>query len=338
IARNRLSGEFEPLVKEVNLQLNCFEKGLVKEMKDDLNYVTSLDDEFDEKSLILDIQKEFFKTRFESVKSESHSHVYENEIFEQDSSLENDNCCLKKTIYELSKQVDDVKDEMTKRCAQYEKDFAKPEAHCISLKLKSQNKSLTSVQNGQVLSNKSNEAKIKFDTEDLETINIELEYSAYEVVKAFYLDVIHLQFQMEECHKILTERVDWANPKGDQGSCHALLISKMKAASYPDFGLDLLVPEQMWIDDVCTYEVSAKYGISYWWFTRQKFYIDRHDSPSRRKEVRTHMQILSVVRIKAYSRYGYDYLSEIVLQRADHQERKIAKKDFKNLYLLASIY
>ncbi|GKB54330.1 hypothetical protein Tco_0905083 [Tanacetum coccineum] len=33
------------------------------------------------------------------------------------------------------------------------------------------------VQNGQILSNKSDEAKIKFDTEDLETINIELEYS-----------------------------------------------------------------------------------------------------------------------------------------------------------------
>ncbi|GJX67526.1 hypothetical protein Tco_0303253 [Tanacetum coccineum] len=198
---------------------------------------------------------------------------------------------------------------------------------------------------------------------------------AYEVVKAFYPDVIHLQFQMEECHKMLTDRVDWANPEGDQvrinvnrplplggppghvtiqtefffnkdleylrygskGSCPALSISKMKAASYPDFGLELLVPEQMWIDDVCTYDVSAKYGISHWWFTRQKFYIDRHDSPSRRKEVRTHMRILSVVRIKAYSRYRYDYLSEIVLRIADHQEHKIAEKypsDFKDLNLL----
>ncbi|GKB33148.1 hypothetical protein Tco_0872549 [Tanacetum coccineum] len=133
---------------------------------------------------------------------------------------------------------------------------------------------------------------------------------AYEVVKALYPDVIHL-------HK---------------GSCHALSISKMKAAGYPDFGLELLVPEQMWIDDVCTYDVTAKYGISHWWFTRQKFYIDRHDSLSRQKEVRTHIQILSVVRIKAYSRYGYDYLSEIVLRRADHEEHTIAKKDFKNLY------
>ncbi|GKC67021.1 monodehydroascorbate reductase [Tanacetum coccineum] len=198
----------------------------------------------------------------------------------------------------------------------------------------------------------------------------DFEGQAYEVVKSFYPDVIQLQFQMEECHKMLTEQVDWANPEGDQvrinvnrplplggppghvtiqtefffnkdleylrygskGSCPALSISKIKAASYPDFGLELLVPEQMWIDDVCIYDVSAKYGISHWWFTRQKFYIDRHDSPSCQKEVRTHMRILSVVRIKAYSGYGYDYLSEIVLRRADHQEHKIAEKDFKNLY------
>ncbi|GJZ83618.1 putative ribonuclease H-like domain-containing protein [Tanacetum coccineum] len=154
---------------------------------------------------------------------------------------------------------------------------------------------------------------------------------------------------MEECHKMLTAQVDWTIPEGDHvridvnrplplsgppghGSNPALSISKMKAASYPDFGLELLVPEQMWIDDVCTYGISAKYGISYWWFNRQKFYINRHDSPSRRKDVRTHMRILSVVRIKAYSRYGYDYLSKIVLRRANFQEYTIAEKDFKNMY------
>ncbi|GJZ38307.1 hypothetical protein Tco_0584498 [Tanacetum coccineum] len=128
---------------------------------------------------------------------------------------------------------------------------------------------------------------------------------AYEVVKAFY---------------------------PDQGKQSALSISKIKAASYPDFGLELLVPEQIWIDDVCTYDIRAKYGISHWWFNRQKFNIDRHDSPSRRKDVRTHMRILSVVRIKAYSRYRYDYLSEIVLRRAYFQEYTIAEQDFKNLY------
>ncbi|GKC74068.1 hypothetical protein Tco_1119951, partial [Tanacetum coccineum] len=87
------------------------------------------------------------------------------------------------------------------------------------------------------------------------------------------------------------------------GSRPALSISKMKATRYPDFGLELLVPKQMWIEDVCTYDISVKYGISH-----------------------------CVVRIKAYSRYGYDYLSEIVLRKADFQEHTIAKKDFKNLY------
>ncbi|GKE18662.1 hypothetical protein Tco_1426239 [Tanacetum coccineum] len=175
---------------------------------------------------------------------------------------------------------------------------------------------------------------------------------------------------MEECHKMLTDQVEWTNPEGAQvrvdvnrplpfggppghvtiqtqlffnkdleylrygskGSSPTLSISKMKAARYLDFGLELLVPEHMWINDVCTYDISATYDISHWWFNRQKFYIDRHDSPSCRKEVRTHMLILSVIRVKAYSRYEYDYLSEIVLRRADFQEHTIAEKDFKNLY------
>ncbi|GKA43001.1 hypothetical protein Tco_0735661 [Tanacetum coccineum] len=92
---------------------------------------------------------------------------------------------------------------------------------------------------------------------------------------------------------------------GSKGNSPTLSISKMNAASYPDFGLELLVSEQMWIDDVCTYDISVKYGISHWLFNRQKFYIDRHDSLSHRKEVRTHMWIL---------------------------KHTIAEKDFKNLY------
>ncbi|GJU10699.1 hypothetical protein Tco_1133095 [Tanacetum coccineum] len=135
---------------------------------------------------------------------------------------------------------------------------------------------------------------------------------------------------MEKCHKMLRDQVDWANPKGDQvrinvnrplpldgppghvtiqiefffnkdleymrfgnkGSMPVFSVSKMKDARYPDFGLEMLVPEQMWIEDVCTYDISDKYGIAHW----------------------------------------YDYLSEIVLRRADFQEHTIAKKYFKNVY------
>ncbi|GKB92047.1 hypothetical protein Tco_0964319 [Tanacetum coccineum] len=185
-----------------------------------------------------------------------------------------------------------------------------------------------------------NWASALVSTSETPAENSLLTKTAYEVVKTFFPDVIHLQFQIEKCHKMLTDQVNWINPEGDQvrfdvkrplplgglpghetiqthfffnkdleylrygikGSSPTLSISKMKAAMYPDFGLELLVLEQI------------------------------HDSLSRQKEVRIHMRIFSVVKIKAYSRYGYDYLSEIVLRRADFQEHTIAEKDFKNLY------
>ncbi|GJS28154.1 hypothetical protein Tco_0488774 [Tanacetum coccineum] len=36
----------------------------------------------------------------------------------------------------------------------------------------------------------------------------DLESPTYEIVKVFHPDVVHLQFQMEECHKLLTDQVD----------------------------------------------------------------------------------------------------------------------------------
>ncbi|GJY52223.1 hypothetical protein Tco_0443070 [Tanacetum coccineum] len=82
----------------------------------------------------------------------------------------------------------------------------------------------------------------------------------------------------------------------------ALSISKMKAAYYPDVGLEQMVPDQMWIEEECKYDVAAMYGISHWWFQRQRFYIDRHTS------------------------------EEIILRRADLKEYVIAERDFKYLY------
>ncbi|GJZ74783.1 hypothetical protein Tco_0639248, partial [Tanacetum coccineum] len=112
----------------------------------------------------------------------------------------------------------------------------------------------------------------------------------------------------------------------------ALSISKMKAAYYHDVGLEQMVPDQMWIEEECKYDIAAMYGISHWWFQRQRFYIDRHTSEGDRRAVRTHMRILSVVRIEVFSLYGYDYIKKIVLRRADLKEYTIAKRDFKYLY------
>ncbi|GKF47040.1 hypothetical protein Tco_0136842 [Tanacetum coccineum] len=77
----------------------------------------------------------------------------------------------------------------------------------------------------------------------------------------------------------------------------ALSISKMKAAYYPDVGLEQLVPDEFWITEECKYDIAAMYGISHWWFQRHRFYIDRFSSEGDRRAVRTHMCILSVQRI-----------------------------------------
>ncbi|GJX50539.1 hypothetical protein Tco_0277384 [Tanacetum coccineum] len=91
---------------------------------------------------------------------------------------------------------------------------------------------------------------------------------------------------------------------GDKERKTALSISKLKAAHYPNFGLEEL-----------------------------EFYITRHGAPSDRRTVRSYMRILSVISLKTYERYGYTYLREIVIRRADYNEYKISEANFKNLHL-----
>lgn len=101
---------------------------------------------------------------------------------------------------------------------------------------------------------------------------------------------------MEECHKMFNDILDegimkynYSNPLPLGGSpghvtiqadfffnkdleylrfgsrqCEsALSINKMKAAHYPDIGLEQLVPDGMWISQECDSDVSASLGISH---------------------------------------------------------------------------
>nr|GFA14424.1 hypothetical protein [Tanacetum cinerariifolium] len=91
----------------------------------------------------------------------------------------------------------------------------------------------------------------------------DLEGLAFEIVKVFHPDVIHLQYQMEKCHKLLTDSVDDPILRHN-GRRPALSILKMKAAYYPDAGLEQMVSDQFWIEAECKYDIAAMYGISHW--------------------------------------------------------------------------
>nr|GEV66276.1 integrase, catalytic region, zinc finger, CCHC-type, peptidase aspartic, catalytic [Tanacetum cinerariifolium] len=155
----------------------------------------------------------------------------------------------------------------------------------------------------------------------------DLECPVFEIINVFHPNVIHLQYQMEECHKLLTDSVDdsilmhnvskplpLGGPPGQvtiqsdfffnkdleylrydsKGSRPELSISKMKATYYPDAGLEQMVPNQMWIEEECKYDIAAI--------------------------------------IEFFSMYGYDYIKKIVLRHVDLNEHVIAERDFKYLY------
>nr|GEV01898.1 E-beta-farnesene synthase [Tanacetum cinerariifolium] len=138
----------------------------------------------------------------------------------------------------------------------------------------------------------------------------DLEGPAFEIIKVFHPDAIHLKYQIEECHKLLTDSVDdsilrhsvskplpLGGPPGQvtiqsdfffnkdleylrygsKGSRLVLSISKIKVAYYPDIGLKQMVLDQIWIEEECKYDIAAI--------------------------------------IEVFSMYGYDYMKKIVLRR-----------------------
>ncbi|GJY00892.1 hypothetical protein Tco_0359044 [Tanacetum coccineum] len=151
---------------------------------------------------------------------------------------------------------------------------------------------------------------------------------------------------MEECHVLLIDQIDLMNPEGNRvmhdiskplplggppGQKECFVNIQAETGYYLEFGLEELVPS-LWIESERDYDISAAYGISHWWFNRKEFYISRYSAPFNRSAVRPHMRILSIVSLKTYSRYGYTFLKEIVLRRADYKEYKISEADFKNLH------
>nr|GEW11912.1 hypothetical protein [Tanacetum cinerariifolium] len=147
----------------------------------------------------------------------------------------------------------------------------------------------------------------------------DLEGPAFEIIKVFHPDVIHLQYQMEEFHKLLTDSVDdsilrhnVSKPLPLGGPPGQVIIQSdfffNKDLEYLRYdSKEQMVPDQIWIDEECKYDIVVI-------------------------AVRTHMRILSVVRIEVFSMYGYDYMKKIVLRRADLNEHVIPEQDFKYLY------
>nr|GEW15355.1 retrovirus-related Pol polyprotein from transposon TNT 1-94 [Tanacetum cinerariifolium] len=87
----------------------------------------------------------------------------------------------------------------------------------------------------------------------------DLKGPAYEIVKVFHPDVIHLQYQMEECYKLMTDRVDDPILRHNQGPPTCTVLLEDEGGILSDAGLAQMVPDQFWIEEECKYDIAAMY-------------------------------------------------------------------------------
>ncbi|GKE21278.1 hypothetical protein Tco_1432790 [Tanacetum coccineum] len=167
----------------------------------------------------------------------------------------------------------------------------------------------------------------------------------YELLKGACTRSIELKYNIEECFKALTDKLDWTNPeedrcpfdltkplplKGHPGGLtvaaeyffnndleflkssdpeklYTTSITKTKAARYEIVGIEDMVPT-LWSATKVRYNKDAERGIKHWGEKRQL--------------------CVSVKKL-----HGYGHLEEIAVRRADRQVYKFKEGDFVDLYL-----
>ncbi|GJZ92124.1 hypothetical protein Tco_0664189 [Tanacetum coccineum] len=142
----------------------------------------------------------------------------------------------------------------------------------------------------------------------------------YNLLKGTCTSRIELEYNMEECYKALTDKLDWNNPEGDPcpfdltkplplkdpEKKYTTSITKTKAARYEIMGIKDMVPT-LWST---TKVGSGIVGIEYMVPT-----------------------LLSVVSVSVKKLHGYGYLEEILVRIVDRQVYKFKEGNFVDLHL-----
>ncbi|GKC77746.1 hypothetical protein Tco_1128520, partial [Tanacetum coccineum] len=162
---------------------------------------------------------------------------------------------------------------------------------------------------------------------------------AFRHLKGTRSNYAELEYDFEECLKALSKKLDWENPKGDDypfdltkplplvmnGNCQVVPVdfffnnnlkylqggiltmtymtslTKTKATQYDLPGIKDMVPN-IWVPIKVAYDKHALWGISHWREQHKTF-------------------------------YGYGYLKEIVVRRADNNLYRFKEGDFSRLHV-----
>ncbi|GJR63435.1 hypothetical protein Tco_1505597 [Tanacetum coccineum] len=191
----------------------------------------------------------------------------------------------------------------------------------------------------------------------------------YNLLKGTCQSSIELEYNMKECFKALSDRLDWENTEGDRCPFdlskplplkgrpgyltivveyffnndlkylkstdsewkHTMLITKTKAARYELVVIQDMIPKQ-WSTTTVGYDRDDECGTKHWGPKRKLFYRSQLNRFSKH-DVFSHQNILSVISVKVEKLHGYGYLEEIMVRSVDRQKNKFKEGDFVNLHL-----
>ncbi|GJU16495.1 hypothetical protein Tco_1144461 [Tanacetum coccineum] len=175
----------------------------------------------------------------------------------------------------------------------------------------------------------------------------------YELLKGACISSIQIEYNMEECFKDFTNKLDWNNLEGDRcpfdltkplplkgrTGCltvpaeyffnndleflkssnlekrYTTSITKTKAARYEIIGIENMVPT-LWSTTKVGYKKDAEKGIKHLGDKRQLWYRSQLNKFSKHKVYST-QKILSVVSVKVKKLHSYGHLEEIVVRIVD---------------------
>ncbi|GJU09734.1 hypothetical protein Tco_1132130 [Tanacetum coccineum] len=162
----------------------------------------------------------------------------------------------------------------------------------------------------------------------------------YELLKGTCTSSIKLEYNIEECLKALTDKLDWNNPEGD--CCPFDLTKPLPLKGRPG---RLTVAVEYFFNNDLEFLKSSDPKKRYTTFitktkaTRYEIVRIEDMVPTlwlnkfSKHKVYSTQKILSVVSVNVKKLHGYGHLEEIVVRRADRQLYKFKECDFVDLHL-----
>ncbi|GJZ04270.1 hypothetical protein Tco_0537545 [Tanacetum coccineum] len=141
----------------------------------------------------------------------------------------------------------------------------------------------------------------------------------YNLLKGTCQSSIELEYNMKECYKALSNKLDWNNPEGDH--CLFDLSKPLPLKVRPGH---LTVASEYFFNNDLEYLKSSNPENKY--TTSQLYRFSKHD-------VFSHLKIMRVKSVTVNKLHGYGHLEEIVVRRVDRQLYKFKEGDFINLHL-----